>query len=1225
MRRPELPDQRSVQDVGIVARGIVDQAIKELSDARLSTSTRMLAQTVLRGLKRRGDYDHVITDVERLNDDVGQVGQILQRCMDALLRTEEEAALQSPGGDVWWNTRMRAVKRALSLEQIDLGLRLLAKTWVEGLATNDWSRCQRVLDLPELPEATNGTIDQMRKVTDALAINWYAAALDPLDKLLATEGPNADRIGQGAAVRLGVLRTRILSREFSDREMIRQSAWETEARARDGYWTSLALAALAETQLEEDEVEAARETVRRATGTDSPHTDALIASGLVHERDGYWALADDAYDLAVQRDPTATDEVLLRRVPARLLVRAAMSSAVGAGDSVALLDRALAQGISEGDHLERDVYRARAQQLVKLARDEDERGRDAEARTHRAEAARSLFEAGYRYQSSGLLPQALDLFRRTCELAPDVAEFRWSYAEGLRLDASRVDNTVDLTRLGEARDQMELGLSLRPPGIGEAWVLVAQALIAEGLSDDDQDPALLAERALLKDPSYTAGYAFLAGILRRQGLVQEAFEASSDGREHEGASDPLLFDVHLNLLVDREEYDEALALIDYQSLRQPDAGPLAAARANLLLRMDQPQEALSVLSGQELTDSVRLLRGFCLFAAGDVEDSRAEFWSLWNDTQSGPVGDVAGWAAFRAGMLDEAMALYRDRRGRAPAITPYTRDLGQMLLVRGELAEGTSLLEEGIDACPYVAELRLLADDEFNYVRQATTHTSHGPEVAEILAELGRRIDRRCRQLLESRRPAEGMGAQLASARLALHDGRPLEALTVYEKLIATDQVPEALQAAVRAGRSGREAGDELFLRDDRHGAQDHWSAVKRAMRGKPGDDAGGLLQSLECRRMLADLVDGSHEEFATWLMDVIGEGDLERDLTDAVRTLADDPAHLWALRDGLLAVRDRAHVHADVRRLLTRVADSLPLSRVYHLDPGEADTVRSSFLFSNPLELRFGPALERLCQSRELRTGTMELQERIEHETGVRIPWVYAVADPGLDDRQVDVRVYGGWAGTTFLSGPEETWTRQVMEKLEKRVRGHLFRLVGVDDVALWLQGWDLAAADAPTWDPTDPRADRLRLARVLRMLLREQVSVRDRQTIVEAVRSPAGEDRRSESATLNTLLDVRRRLVAKVGPEALGVGPDTAVVQLPSDLEDRVAAGLPSDRLPVWQLPRVQAHQLVAELRAWLRAQPEPPGAIRVAGGQVRQFVWRLLAAEEPAVRIVSEEELS
>jgi flagellar biosynthesis component FlhA len=120
--------------------------------------------------------------------------------------------------------------------------------------------------------------------------------------------------------------------------------------------------------------------------------------------------------------------------------------------------------------------------------------------------------------------------------------------------------------------------------------------------------------------------------------------------------------------------------------------------------------------------------------------------------------------------------------------------------------------------------------------------------------------------------------------------------------------------------------------------------------------------------------------------------------------------------------------------------------------------------------------------------------------------------------------------------------------------------------------------------------------------------------------VRYPADGDKRSESATQNTLLDVRRQL----GPAALGVGPGTVVVPLSSELEQQVATGLPPNR-PVWQMPRDQAHRLVADLRAWLRAQPEPPGAITVADGRVRPFVWRLLAANGPAVRVVSQEELA
>jgi hypothetical protein len=88
--------------------------------------------------------------------------------------------------------------------------------------------------------------------------------------------------------------------------------------------------------------------------------------------------------------------------------------------------------------------------------------------------------------------------------------------------------------------------------------------------------------------------------------------------------------------------------------------------------------------------------------------------------------------------------------------------------------------------------------------------------------------------------------------------------------------------------------------------------------------------------------------------------------------------------------------------------------------------------------------------------------------------------------------------------------------------------------------------------------------------------------------------------------------------------VGSDAVVVPLPAELADRVAGGTAGDR-PVWELPRQQAHQLVTDLRGWLHAQPVAPAAISVADGRLRPFVWRLLAAERPIVRVLSEEELS
>ena len=1226
MSEPERPnhedsDSDAEDDLTIVARRTVEKALEEVRDQRnLSTVTKVLARTLLRVLKRRGDYDDVLGNLDRITGDLDRTSAILRRCATTLRVAEEGVARRNPGSSVWWNTGRRAVVRALKKGRPDEALSRCSAIWVDGLAMGDWIGCRELLELRGFPPVAEETRDRMRVVTAALESGRHAAALDPLDGLLDAGAPKGRRLELGAAVRLGVLRARILAGEFSDREVIREAAEAAVAQAGSSRWRSLALATLAEAQLAAEDVDAARETLDRAGPIGQAPTDVLVVAGLLHERERLWASADQCYDDAISRDKAAVRPVLLRPVPARLLVRAAVTSDLPVTDAVDLLGRALNQEMSEGDSWQREVRLALAGKLVQLAQDDDDRGRVTAALDHRMEAATLLAEVGQDFSWSGLTRRAVELLDRACQLAPDVAEFRWARAEALRLDASHLDGTVDTRALETAREQIELGLRLRPPDDAESWVLVTQALIEEDVPDARHDPALLVERALFKDPSSATAYGFLARILRRQGFLQEALEASNDGRETTEAWDPFLFEAHLNLVLDLGRYDEALALVDYQSLWQPD-DKIAWYRARVSLHRGRPDEALAALSGQELTDLVRLLRAYCLFATGDVDRSREEHWSLWNDTRSGPAGDIAGWAAFRAGLLDQATGIYRGLRGLAPATTSYTRDLGQMLLVQGDVAEGASLLEEGISACPFPSELRLLASLEFDFVRRATADERHGGEVATLLTALGERIDRRCDELLRARRAEGGVPALLGSARLAMHAGRPLDALAGYEGLIGREDVPEAVAAAVAAGTSARDQADRLFTEDRHDDARSQWSAVERGIARISADVEPDLSRSLVCRRMVADLVDGPRDDVAAWLDHVQVDPHLESSFTEAARTLAHDAATLWSLRDGLLGLRERPDVGADAQRLAMAAADRLPFTRAYQLDAaGAADALGSRILLVNPLELRFGPALDELRQSPDLTAAIKDMQAGIEAEMGVRIPWVYPVAAPRLADLQVDVRVYGSRVGSTVLAGTPDGWVPQVMEELEERVRGYLFRLIGVDDVALWLEGWDPHTGDAPPWDPTDPRADRLRLARVLRMLLREQVSIGNRHAIVEAVRSPDSGVKRGESATLNTLLDVRRRL----GPSALGIGPGTAVIALPPDLEARVAAGLPPDR-PVWELPRSDAVRLVDELGAWLRAQPASPRAVTVADARVRPFVWRLLASERPALRVLSQEELS
>jgi flagellar biosynthesis component FlhA len=138
--------------------------------------------------------------------------------------------------------------------------------------------------------------------------------------------------------------------------------------------------------------------------------------------------------------------------------------------------------------------------------------------------------------------------------------------------------------------------------------------------------------------------------------------------------------------------------------------------------------------------------------------------------------------------------------------------------------------------------------------------------------------------------------------------------------------------------------------------------------------------------------------------------------------------------------------------------------------------------------------------------------------------------------------------------------------------------------------------------------------------MLLREGASVRNREGIIGVLDAQASQDRRHPFATLDTLREVRRAL----GPEALGAGPAAVVVPMPEEHEQRIVAGLDQDR-PAWTMSRAEAHRLVRDLRDWLSAQQPRPDTVVVDDPRVRPFAWRLLAAEEPALRVLSREELS
>ena len=146
--------------------------------------------------------------------------------------------------------------------------------------------------------------------------------------------------------------------------------------------------------------------------------------------------------------------------------------------------------------------------------------------------------------------------------------------------------------------------------------------------------------------------------------------------------------------------------------------------------------------------------------------------------------------------------------------------------------------------------------------------------------------------------------------------------------------------------------------------------------------------------------------------------------------------------------------------------------------------------------------------------------------------------------------------------------------------------------------------------------RADRLEILRLLRLLLREQVSIADAGTIFRVVHR-AG----PEWSALDLLPAVRAALKPRLAPaEVRAADP----VWLPAELEAEVKAGYDPASPAEWRLPRADTTTLMRHLSDWHQSQAGS-GPIVVRDPKLRPFCWRLLAGLVPGpVWVLAKEEI-
>ncbi len=1181
----------------------LDAGARRLRLLHLSRPTDSFNKAVLR-LFRERDPSQTLDAIEKVTLELGQIADILQETYQNSRQAEQAQAAAEPFGTAWMNAlrrRLETARNAGDKAWFELGV----SAWADALSAQRWRRCDEIVALIDLASPA-GLGSDLRTVAARLAEDQPLAALPAIENLLARETARAD-----AATKLRILRTRILRRSAKDLAGAVEAAAEAVAGAAgtDHPLRTLALIVQAEVQQDRGQLDDARRILDTAMGAEDATLDLLLAMASLALAEQRFGQANELYDAAVLRFGAEVIEPrLLREVPGNLLWRWARQLAVtDKAGALNVLEQALQRGIrGKGEFPAKKAMAERAEILEALGRD--------------AEAADAYHSAGDEYARSAS-PKAAGLFRKAVELDPTVAKYQWSYGDALRLQAISPAGRVDRDTMNHARQALETGFAVTTPGKKHAWALVSYALVLESLGDP-ADPALPVERALLLDPDYMIGFWLLSMLLRDEGFVDEALAAAREAHERDDADFRAVGQLDMAL---RDHGDLAMALdvIDGY-LRDGGTDPEAPVhKSGLLLRMGEPAAALEFLREASVDSAnISYRRGTAYDFLGQEIEAKQCYEDLWNRRKDLDNKAIAAWSGYRLGHLDEAVEIFADLAGQVTPAPSAVLDfyIAQVRLVRGDpgrddVAAGRQLMLAAIDRSNIVDDLQWLVL-ELPLVRRGVVGQPHEASVLQILAAAENRIRDR-RALLRGRhRDAELPAARLAGARAALASKRYDVAFALYLDFVRQDDPPEARLGMISAMQGLLDEGDGLLRADGLSAARARWDSLKPAL---------GLLspeepayQALQARLGLAALEqDGPLDEAANTLLSAC----TEQAIVGALQKFARDVPTLWAHRNGLAAMAVADTRPAEERVKFRSAAAAAPLGSVYALDQ-KLMTGSATLPTVSPIEIAVGAAHRRLVDSDEITRGIREVRSRLTDETGVQIPGVGVRNSAGESPESVEYLIYERTvARLTTPADPQSTRTVTdvVLTHFERAIRDNLFRLVSVDDVDLWRQGWNVL--DTPEWEPLWTKTDefaRLRLARLLRMLLREGLPISDRNSILGGF---AEAEDSGPSDALAVLAITRRKLY----PAILGPDRDIEIHALPEHLESRVRAGLPPAGWSRWELDRISAASLAKDLRQWYAEQsPSGPGAIEVTSWTTRPFVWHLLAAIRPRIYVVAREEL-
>lgn len=1181
----------------------LEEGAKRLRGLRLSRPADPFNRAVLKLFKER-EPTQTLDSIEKVTLELGQIATILQETYQAGREAEQAAAAAEPFGAAWLNALRRKLDQSRTADD-SAWSGLWISAWADALAALRWSRCDDVVALANPASPGADLASDLKTVSTRLSADQPRAALPAIENLLARETVPAD-----AATKLGILRTRILRRFETDLPNAKQAAAETVTRAAEADHPLRTLALIVQAEVYQDlgQLDDARRILDAAMGTEDATLDLLLAMASLAAAERRFASANEFYDAAVLRfGAEVVEPRLLREVPGNLLWRwARQLTLTDKAGALKALDDALERGINgKGAFPDKKAMAERAQILEDLGRHD--------------EAAGAYHSAGKQYAESQS-PKAVGLFQKARELAPGVAKYHWSYGDALRLQATDAIGRVNRDTMDRARQALETGFARESPGKKHAWALASHALALDALDDPD-DPAVQIERALLLDTDYVIGFWLLSMVLRKRGFVAEALAAAREAYSRDADDFRVVAQLDLALR-DHGDLTAALQVIDGYLQGGGNDPDVLIYKSGLLLRVNEPERALEFLSEtSSQSASVVYRRGTAHDCLGDEPAARSCFEDLWNrrDDLGNPA--IAAWSAYRIGFLDEAIEMFTELAAEANLAPPATFDLylGQIRLARGDesrddIAAGERILTAAIKHTNIVDDLQWLAQ-EFTFIRRDISGKPHEAPVLRILAVAEDLANDRCAFLRGRHRDAGLPAVRLAEARVALAGKRFDDAFGRYLDLVRDGDPPEARLGLISVLQSLLDKGDGLLHTGGLPAARAQWDRLRPAVSLLSPEEP--VCQALQARLGLAALEEnGPSDEAAITLLGAA----TEQAIVGALQDFARNVPTLWAHHDGLTDMAAKDTRSAAARDKLRSAAAAVPLGSVYALNQALM-TGSAALPAVSPIEITMGAAHAALVDSDEINLGIPEIRRRLTNETGVQIPGVGVRGPAGESPEVIEYLIYDRSVARLAISADAQIAERitAVLAHFEGAIRDNLFRLISVDDVDLWRQGWNVldTLEWEPLWTVTDEFA-RLRLARLLRMLLREGLPISDRDSIL-------GGFNEAENSGLSDAMEALAVIRRKLYPAVLGPVRDIGIHALPEPLEARVAAGLSSPSSNQWELDRGAAAALAKDLRQWC-AEPlqSGPVAVQVANWRTRPFVWHLLAAVRPRIYVVAREEL-